>query len=139
MKTSDFWRAVIAGFFATYVMSAIGAWEKAIGIPPHESIGLLATTPVASIDFYLNGIVLTLIYARWIHGLFNWHPLIVANLYGLVLVFVAMGILVPLHAPEVGFFAFGTGQGLKFTLGSVFARIAYGTVLALFYLPEERT
>lgn len=138
MKSSDFWRAVIAGLFATYVMSAIGVWEKSIGFPPHESVGLLATTPMALFEFYMNGVVLALIYAKWIDGLFNWHSLVLANLYGLLLVFIAMGILVPLHAPEVGFFAIHTGQALKFTVGSIVARVAFGTVLALFYLPEER-
>lgn len=138
MKASDFWRAVIAGFFAAYLMGVVSGWERSLGgVPSPQSLGLLATSPTIPFDFYINGIVLALIYAKWIHGLFNWHPLILANLYSLLLVFIAMGILVPLLAPEVGFFALSTGEGLKFTVGSVLARIAFGTVLALFYLPEE--
>lgn len=138
MKASDFWRAVIAGFFAAYLMGLVSGWERGLGgVPSPQSLGLLATSPTIPFDFYINGIVLALIYAKWIHGCFNWHPLILANLYSLALVFVAMGILVPLLDPGVGFFAIKTGDALKFTMGHIIARVAFGTVLALFYLPEE--
>lgn len=138
MKASDFGRAVIAGFFAAYLMGLVSGWERSLGgVPSPQSLGLLATSPTIAFDFYINGIILALIYAKWIHGRFNWHPLILANFYSVALVFIAMGILIPLLAPEVGFFAIKTGNALRFTLESVIARVAFGTVLALFYLPEE--
>ena len=77
MKASDFWRAVIAGFFAAYLMGVVSGWERTLGgVPSPQPLGLLATSPTIPFDFYINGIVLALIYARWIHGRFNWHPLI---------------------------------------------------------------
>jgi len=140
MKDFDFRRAVVAGFFAAYVMSTVSTWTKTLGVPAHEAIRL-TSTPMGEwgpnvFTYYMNGIVLALIYARWIHGLFNLHPLILANLYGLVMVFIVMGVLVPILAPEAGFFAFRTGRALGFTLGTIIDRVTYATVLSLFYLPE---
>lgn len=140
MKNFDFRRAVVAGFFAAYVMSVVSTWTKTLGVPAYETIRLTAASlgewGPNVFSYYMNGIVLALIYARWIHGLFNLHPLILANLYGLAMVFITMGILVPILAPEVGFFAFRTGQALSFTLGTILDRVVYATVLSLFYLPE---
>src|SRR5712692_6912826 len=120
MSTSDFWRAVIAGFFATYVMTVAAAWQQAIGIHPHDPAGFMAQSldPLGSgrgwawgsFYHFMNGITLALLYARLIHGRLSLHPLVLANLYGLGLVVVAMGILAPLLAPEqIGFFALKTG------------------------------
>ena len=149
MSTYDFWRAVIAGFFATYVMTVAAAWQHAIGIHPHDPAAFMAQSldPLGSgrgwawgsFYHYMNGLALALVYARWIHGRLSFHPLVLANLYGLGLVVVAMGILAPLLAPEqVGFFALKTDHALNFTLGSILAHAAYGTTLGLFYLPEQR-
>ena len=140
MKVSDFGRAVVAGFFAAYVMSVVSTWTKTLGVPADEATRFTVTSlgeggPTV-FSYYMNGIVLALIYARWVNGLFNLHPLILANLYGFALVFIVMGILVPILAPEMGFFAFRTGQALGLTLGTIIDRVTYATVLSMFYLPE---
>jgi len=137
------------GVFATYVMTVAAAWQHAIGIHPHDPAQFMAQSldPLGSgrgwvwgsFYHYINGITLALVYARWIHGKLSLHPLVLANLYGLGLVGVAMGILAPLLAPaQIGFFALKTGQALNFTIGSIIAHAAYGTTLALFYLPERQ-
>lgn len=149
MSTSDFWRAVAAGFFGSFVMVVVAAWQIGIGIHPHDPAGLMAKTldPLGSgrgwawgsFYHYMNGITLALIYARFINGRVALHPLVLANLYGLALVVVAMGILAPtLMAQHVGFFGINSGHPINATIGSIIAHGAYGTTLGLFYLPEQK-
>lgn len=148
MSTSDFWRAAAAGFFGSFVMVVVAAWQIGIGVHPHDPAGLMAKTldPLGtgrgwtwgSFYHYMNGITLALIYARFINGRVALHPLVLANLYGLALVVVAMGILAPMLAQQLGFFGINSGHPINLTIGSIIAHAAYATTLGLFYLPEPK-
>lgn len=141
MSRLEFGRAVAAGFFGSYAMAVAGAWQVAIGLHPHDPAALMARTldPLGGgrgwawglFYHYMNGIVLALIYARFINRRVALHPLILANLYGL-----ALAVLATVVGPRLSPHAIGTGHPVNRVLGRIMAHAAYATTLALFYLSE---
>lgn len=138
MNSSTFWRAVIAGFLATFVMTMTGFWQGSLGFLARMDVaGMVAGSMGQSWDWgwlthHLNGVILALVYVRWIHGRLPGGNLLQGWLYGGIgLTAAAALVVVPLANPDAGILFSKTPMPGKMLLSSFVAHSAYGVALGL--------
>ncbi|MFB6285831.1 MAG: hypothetical protein ABEK03_04540 [Candidatus Bipolaricaulia bacterium] len=141
-RAIDWLQAIVVGLLATHIMTLTGFWQAGLGLNQMDVGAMLAANMDhgyvwGQLAHYLNGIVLAVIYARWVMGLLPGGPFARGLAYGL-LTTVAAGIIVaPLAANAGIFFTAVPNPGLM-VLSSLTAHLAYGLAVALAYRPEER-
>lgn len=141
-RAIDWLQAIVVGLLATHVMNVTGFWQAGLGLMQMDVGAMLAANMGqgyvwGQLAHYLNGIVLAVIYARWIMAILPGGPVAKGLAYGL-LTTVAAGIIVAPLAAEAGiFFTNAPNPGLM-VLSSLTAHLAYGLAVALAYRPGER-
>ncbi len=140
MDAATFWRAVVAGFLATFVMTLTGFWQGSLGFLARIDVsGMVAASMGQSWGWgaaahHLNGVILALIYARWLHGRLPGNDVVGAWLYGgVILTLAAALVVVPLANPAAGVLFSKTGMAGKLLLSSFVIHSAYGITLGLAY------
>ena len=148
MTGANFLRAVVAGFIGTYVMTMTGFWQAGIGLPKMDPAGLMAANMGQRYGWgqaahFLNGIILALIYARWVYGRLPGAPVVRGILFGLVATIGAVVVVVPLISASmetpVGIFFTKTPMPGAMLLGALVGHLGYGVALGLIYTPTEQT
>ena len=136
----DWLRAIVVGVLATHVMSMVGFWRAALGIPKGDVGAMLAANMGqdyvwGQLAHYFNGVLLALIFAGWLYPLLPGSGLAKGLAYGLITTVVAMLVVVPLASPAGIFFTNTPSPGLM-VLGGLLSHLAYGAVLGLGYRPK---
>ncbi len=148
MSRTNFLRAMVAGFIATYVMTMTGFWQAGIGLPKMDPAGMMAAQMGQGYGWgqaahFLNGIILALIYARWLYGLLPGAPLLKGVLFGIMATIAAVVAVVPLISASmptpVGIFFSNTPMPGAMLLGALIGHLAYGVALGLAYCPAEES
>jgi uncharacterized membrane protein YagU involved in acid resistance len=142
MSPSVFWKTIIAGVVATFVMTMTGFWQHGIGIRPVD-IGAMLTANMTSahpgtpyslvagnLAHLANGVILAFlwvaIFRQYVPG--SW--LVHGFVYGVALALAASVVYFPLIA-DVGVFFSGTSAPGAMLLASTIVYLAYGFALAL--------
>jgi len=152
MPTVNFWRAAVAGFFATFIMTATGLWQPGLGLP-RVDVGMMTmgglngpleegAEPTYGIAWgqaahFLNGIVLAFIYAMWVHGRLPGPGWIKGLIYGVILTVIAGVVVAPIVTAAAGqpagiLFA-NTESPVMRVIGALVIHLAYGIALGLGY------
>ncbi|MCH8558380.1 MAG: hypothetical protein LAT84_11170 [Balneolia bacterium] len=147
MSASTFWRTVISGFTATFVMAMISFFQGGLGLPVvdvghimKEAFNQVHVNEPYSIlwgnvAYFIVGIMLALIWVSllmeripgkwWLQGI----------IYGLAISFVAGLIVAPLAAlaagDSVGIFYFDTWFMRELIIAGLTMHLGYGFVLSL--------
>ncbi|MEP6990461.1 MAG: DUF6789 family protein [bacterium] len=136
----DHTRAAVAGAIGTGVMTALWLVEPSIGLPK-IAVGQILSTVMSVSVARLNvgaaggwaihlmvGIVLALVYARYLDERLPGSPAVRGALYG-ILVFLAAQIV---FMPLVGAGVFSRGD-IELLAGSLLGHVAYGAVVGWIY------
>lgn len=142
MSPANFWRATVAGFLATYVMTMTGFWQAGVGLPKLDTAATLAANMGHGYAWgmaahFLNGTILALIYATWFYDRLPGGRLAKGVVYGLILTLVAWVVVGPLVSPAGPFFL-NTPAPLMMLAGSLIVHLGYGIALGLSYTPEAQ-
>lgn len=146
MSGSNFLRAVTAGFIATFAMTMMGFWQAGIGLPKFDVGALLAANMGHEYGWgqaahFIDGMLLALIYARWLYGMLPGPALVKGIVYGIIATIAAQVVVVPLVtaplAEPAGFFFARTPMPGMMMLGSLIIHLAYGITLGILYIPAE--
>lgn len=140
MSSRTFWHAVVAGFLASFVMTMTGFWQGSLGFLARLDVsGMVAGSMGQSWGWgaaahHLNGVILALIYARWLHGRLPGSDLVQGWIYGgIVLTLAAALVVVPLANPAAGVLFAKTGMVGHMMLSTFVIHSAYGVALGLAY------
>lgn len=148
MSGSNFLRAITAGFIATFVMTVTGFWQAGIGLPKFDVGSMLAANMGHGYGWgqaahFIDGMLLALIYARWLYRVLPGPVLVRGILYGIITTVAAGVIVVPLItaslAEPAGFFFARTPMPGMMILGSLIIHLAYGIILGILYIPAEES
>ena len=134
----QFLRAILSGFFATFVMTIAGYWQLGLGLPRVDAGGVLAQNARrselwGSYAHYMNGIILALGYARWLEPLLPGPAALKGLSYGVATSLLADGLVMPLIDPRVGPFFAKTPRPARLRTASLLVHLAYGLALGVFY------
>ena len=133
-------RAVAAGAVGTGVMTALLLVEPSIGLPKIAVGELLSTAMSVSVAHLqpgaaggwtvhlVVGVLLALVYARFVADRFPGSPVARGTLYGVLIFILAQLLFMPLVG--AGVFSRGDPQMLA---GSLLGHIVYGAVVAWIY------
>ena len=142
MSPSVFWKTVIAGFIATFVMTMAGFWAHGVGIRTLDFGAYLASsmtvahpeTPyylfAGNLAHFANGVILALLWVAFIRRYVPGSWLLHGLAYAVGLTVLADLIVFPLIADVGVFFTRMRGPG-SFVLESFIMHLAYGFTLTL--------
>lgn len=147
VSTSTFWRTVVCGFIATFVMMMIAFLQGGLGLPVIDVGHFLKETlnmvhdnnPYGiiwgNISFYIIGILLALIWVVFLQRRIPGNWLIQGIIYGVILSIVAAIIVSPLVSlaagDPFGIFYLETWFPVLMLLAGLTMHIGYGIVLML--------
>ncbi len=147
ISSGTFWRTVISGFIATFVMSMIAFIQGGIGLPVvdigHIIVGSFNEVHVdepydilwGNTAFFMGGILLALIWVVFLMGRIPGNWFVQGLVYGLVISVVSGLILSPLVSLAAGdwfgFFYLDTWVPGLLILAGLIMHIGYGIVLTL--------
>lgn len=137
-----FWKTVLAGAIATFVMTVTGFWQSGLGLPPIDVGAMLAQNMTAAhpeqpyglqagnLVHALNGILLALLWVVFGRPYVRAHWFIEGIVYGLITTLAAAVVVVPLVA-GAGLFFSNTPAPVMMTLASLSIHLAYSLTLTL--------
>ncbi|GBD39161.1 hypothetical protein HRbin37_01428 [bacterium HR37] len=142
MSRENFMRSVLAGFIATYVMTMTGFWQAGLGLPKIDVGAMLAanmghTYAWGQLAHFINGIILALIYAKWLYKVLPGHRVVKGIIYGIITTIAAGLVVVPLASPAGVFFT-RTPNPAIMIIGSLVIHLAYGFTLGVIYCPFNK-
>jgi hypothetical protein len=147
ISTSTFWRTVISGFIATFVMAMTAFVQGGLGLPVVD-IGHIITGTFNHVHpdgaygiiwgntaYFMGGMLLALVWVVFLQGRFAWPWYVQGVVFGLM-ISLASGLvlspLVSLAAGEwFGFFYLNTWVPELLILAGLTMHIAYGLTLIL--------
>ncbi len=140
LSQHTFWKTVIAGGIATFVMTVTGFWQSGLGLPPIDVGAMLTKNMTAAhpdqpyglwagnLIHVLNGILLALLWVIFGQPRIPGHWFAQGLLYGIMTTLAATTIVVPLVAGAGVFFS-NTPAPAMMTLASLSVHLAYGLAL----------
>ncbi|MCO5168738.1 MAG: hypothetical protein M9894_20555 [Planctomycetes bacterium] len=142
LGASTFWRTVVAGLVATFVMTMTGFYQAGVGLPASD-VGAMLTqtlnrahegtlyTPVAgNLAHFANGVLLALIWVAFLRHVIPGNWLVQGLVYSVILYLAAVLVVVPLAA-EAGVFFSRTPMPMAMSIASLVIHVAYGVALTL--------
>lgn len=150
MRTIDLGRVMVAGLIATFVMTMIGMWNPALGLPKLD-VGAIMTAsmngppvngaePAYSIAWgqavhFANGVILALIYAIWLHDRLPGGVIVKGAIYGVITSIAAWLIVVPIATAAAGqpsgLFMVNAPDTPIRLIASLIGHVAYGITLVI--------
>lgn len=147
MKAHIFWRTVISGFIATFVMTIISFLQSGVGLPAID-IGFILTETFnhvhqndqytifwGSAAYYIGGILLALIWVAFLQERMPGNWLIHGVIYGLLITLLAGLVISPLVSMATddpfGIFYFYTWFPGLIILSGLVMHLSYGLALML--------
>ncbi len=147
MRSNVFWRTIICGFIATFVMSMIAFLQGGLGLPVidvgHIIQGSFNEVHVyepydifwGNVAFYIGGILLALIWVVFLHNRIPGNWFVQGVIYGVIISIVAGLIISPLVSLAAGdgfgIFYFDTWTPGLIILAGLIMHLGYGLVLML--------
>ncbi len=147
MTSNTFWRTVISGFIATYVMMMTAFLQGGVGLPVIDvghilkvSFNHVHGTEVYSIfwgnaAYYIMGLILALIWVAFLQKRVPGNWFIQGVIYGIAISVIAGLLIAPLAARATGdtfgIFYMDTWAPFIILLGGLVMHLSYGIVLAL--------
>ncbi len=147
ITTKTFWRIIISGFIATYVMMMTAFLQGGVGLPVIDVGHILKTsfnfvhgTETYSIvwgnaAYFIMGLILALIWVVFLQKRTPGNWLIQGILYGVAISIMAGLIIAPLAARATGdtfgIFYMDTWAPFIILLGGLVMHLSYGIVLTL--------
>lgn len=147
INSSDFWRTVISGFIATFVMSMAGFLQSGLGLPVidvgyflTESFNLAHEANPYTIlwgnaAFYMFGIILSLIWVAMLQKIIPGNWFIQGVIFGVLITLLAGLVVSPLVSLAAGepFGVFYTDTWFPglIILAGLSMHLAYGIILML--------
>ena len=147
MSSSIFWRTVICGFIATFVMTMVSFLQTGFGLPPIDIGHILKTSFNAAhnidaydllwgnVAYYLMGMILALIWVIFLQKRIPGNWAIQGLIYGVIISVVAGLIVAPLVSRAAGepFGIFYTDTWIPglMILAGLLMHLFYGLVLTL--------
>lgn len=137
-----FWKTVVAGVIATYVMTMTGFWQRGVGIPAVDVSAMLAGSMTAAhpdnpytfvagnLAHFANGVIMALIWVAFLLERVPGNWVVQGVVYGVLTTLAAVVIVVPLAA-GVGIFFSNTPMPGRMLLASSAMHVAYGLALTL--------
>lgn len=122
-----------------------GFWQGSLGFLARMDVsGMVAGSMGQSwgwgwLVHHLNGVILALVFARWLHGRLPGGDLVQGWIYGGIILTVAAAlVVVPLANPDAGVLFSKTPMPGTMLLSSFVAHSAYGIALGLAYPARPR-
>lgn len=147
MKSSVFWRTIISGFIATFVMAMTGFMQIGIGLPVIDVGHILTESfnhalPSASyhiifgnLAFNIMGVILALIWVSFLQDIIPGNWVVQGILYGIIITVVAGMVVSPFVSfaagESFGIFYSKTWVPGKLILAGLLMHLVYGIVLML--------
>jgi len=143
-------RVVVVGLIATFVMTMVGLWSPALGLPRLDVGAMMAAgingaveegaDPTYSVAWgqaahFANGVILALIYAIWLHRRLPGPAVARGAIYGVLTSIAAWVVVVPIATAAAGqpsgvLLLNTTDVGARL-LASLIGHLAYGVTLAV--------
>jgi hypothetical protein len=147
MSADTFFRTVIAGFFATFVMTIISFLQGGLGLPVID-VGYILTETFNNVHsgspysiiwgnlaYNIIGIMLALFWVAFLHKKMPGNWVVRGVLYGLAISFVAGALVSPLAmlaaGDNVGIFYYDTWIPFRILVAGLVMHIGYGITLLL--------
>lgn len=147
MNASTFWRTVIAGSIATFVMTMIAFLQSSIGLPVID-VGHILTESFNHIHesepysiiwgnmaYNITGVLLALIWVAFLKDKMPGNLLVQGILYGVLVSIVAGGLVSPFVSQAAGegfgFFYTDTWVPGKVLLAGLLMHLGYGLTLMI--------
>lgn len=147
MSSDTFIRTVIAGFFATFVMTIISFLQGGVGLPVIDVGYILKETfnnvhlgePYSiiwgNLAYNVIGIILALIWVTFFHNRMPGNWVVQGIVYGILISFIAGALVSPLAmlagGDSVGIFYYDTWIPLRILAAGLIMHIGYGLSLLL--------
>ena len=137
-----FWKTIIAGMIASYVMTMTGFWQSGLGLEAID-VGAMITrsmtathpdTPyplvAGNIAHFANGVILALIWVAFLQQRVPGNWIVQGLVYALLTTLGAWVVVAPL-AFGVGLFFTNTPAPAQMMLATLVVHVAYGLSLTL--------
>ena len=147
ISSSTFWRVVVSGFIATFIMTMVSFLQGGFGLPTidighiaKESFNNVHGTGTYSIlwgnaAYYIGGILMALIWVVFLQTKVPGNWMLHGVLYGILISIVAGLVIAPLVSlaagDSFGIFYSDTWVPGKFILAGLIMHISYGFTLML--------
>lgn len=147
MTSKTFIRTVIAGFFATFVMTIISFLQGGLGLPVIDVGYILKETfnnvhvgePYSilwgNLAYNIVGVILALIWVAFLHERIPGNWFLKGVIYGIIISVVAGAVVSPLAmlaaGDSVGIFYFDTWIPFRILIAGLTMHVGYGLVLLL--------
>jgi uncharacterized membrane protein YagU involved in acid resistance len=147
IQSDIFWRIVVCGFIATFVMTMISFLQSGIGLPAIDVGHIMKSSfnqvhagePYSilwgNVANFIVGILLALIYVVFVQSRMPGNWAIQGLLYGLIISFIAGLIVAPLASSAAGesfgFFYLDTWFPGLVMLAGILMHVGYGLTLSL--------
>ncbi len=142
ISEEQFWKTVVAGLIANYVMTMTGFWQSGLGLATIDLGAMIADsmtaahpdapyTPVAgNLVHFANGVILALIWVAFLQERVPGNWIVHGLVYALITQLGAWVVVAPL-AFGVGFFFIKTPTPGWLMLSTLVVHFAYGLSLTL--------
>ncbi len=137
-----FWKTILAGMIASYVMTMTGFWQSGLGIPAVDVGAMIADSMTAAhpdapytlvagnLVHFANGVILALIWVAFLQQRVPGNWLVQGLVYALIAQLGAWVVVAPL-AFGVGLFFMNTPAPGQMMLATAVVHVAYGLSLTL--------
>ena len=142
MSGEQFWKTVVAGLIATYVMTMTGFWQSGLGLAAID-VGAMITGSMTAVHpdapytfvagnlvHFANGIVLALLWVAFLQERVPGNWIVQGLAYALITQLGAWVVVAPL-AFDAGLFFTNTPAPGRMMLATAGTHLAYGLSLAL--------
>jgi len=142
MTGSQFWKTVIAGLIATFVMTLTGFWQAGLGLPAFDVGAVMAGSMTSAhpdmpyslvggnLVHFGNGTLMALVWVAFLQNRVPGNWIVQGLIFAVILTLLAAIVVVPLAA-GVGIFFSNTPAPMSMLLGDTVTHIAYGLTLTL--------
>lgn len=142
ISRDQFWKTVVAGLVATYVMTLTGFLQSGLGLNAMDVGAMLAGNMTAAhpdmpyslaagnLSHFATGVLMALIWVAFLQGRAPGNWIVQGIAYALVLTLAAVVVVVPLAA-GVGIFFTNTPAPGRMLLAATVPHLAYGLSLTL--------
>ncbi|TVR13814.1 MAG: hypothetical protein EA391_13670 [Balneolaceae bacterium] len=147
MSSSTFWRTVICGIIATFVMMMLAFVQGGFGLATldighilkesfnHVHSGEPYSILWGNVAFYIMGIILALIWVAFLASRIPGNWLVQGLIYGVIISVVAGGIVSPLitaaAGDPIGLFYSDSWAPMALIIAGLIMHLGYGIVLTL--------
>ena len=142
ISRDQFWKTVVAGLIATYVMTVTGFLQSGLGLAAMDVGAMLAGNMTAAhpdmpyslvagnLSHFAIGVLVALIWVAFLQERVPGNWIVQGIVYALVLTLAAVAVVVPLAA-GVGIFFTNTPAPGRMLLAATAPHLAYGLSLTL--------